>query len=171
MATRNRFENILRQMIGTNFSLTSQQDKKGVVSMWCRLESPSDISVVALLMEKIEGRLMTITAYNIDNGLKEIAYHFDLDGDCCTVTVQIDNNEVVSITPILKTADWTERELKELYDINVIGHPNPKRLFLEDSIAEGVMNEYIPLSEAMNGSSSQTLWEKVISATNEEENK
>lgn len=169
MTIQEKFEKILKQKICDSFSLVSQKDSKGVVSSWCRLEVPSDITNVALTMKEINGRLMTVTAYNVKDNLKDIAYHFDLEGDSCTVTIQIDNSEVVSITPILKGADWTERELKELYDINLIGHPNPNRLFLDETIDEGVMNNLIPLSEAMNGSSSQTLWEKVISANAKEE--
>lgn len=172
MSIQEKFEKLLKQKISNSFSLVSQKDNKGVISSWCRLETPNDITNVALIMKEIDGRLMTVTAYNVKDGakenLKDIAYHFALKGDTCTVTIQIDNNEVVSITPILKAADWTERELKELYAIKLIGHPNPKRLFLEETIDEGVMNNLIPLSEAMNGSSSQTLWEKVISANAKE---
>lgn len=169
MFIQEKFEKLLKQKISNTFSLISHKDNKGVISSWCRLKTPSDITNVALTMKEIDGRLMTITAYNVKENLKDIAYHFALKGDSCTVTIQIDNNEVVSITPILKAADWTERELKELYDIKLIGHPNPKRLFLEETIEEGVMNSLIPLSEAMNGSSSQTLWEKVISTNSKEE--
>jgi len=169
------FSEQLSKEIGQTFSLRWETDNKGVVIGWCRLDSPLQITNVALVIAKIGARLMTITAYNIkdeqDNDIHEIAYHFDLDGATCTVTIVIpfDGGEVNSITPILKTADWTERELQELYDIKVIGHPNPKRLFLDDSIDEGVMNNLISLSEAMNGASSQTLWEKVISANSKED--
>lgn len=168
MKNQTDFEKELIQVIGAKFSFSSKKDKKNVTSSWCRLDDAFDIKKVALFMERIDGRLITITASNIENDLKEIVYHFDLLGDCCNIVIKIDDNKVESITPILKTADWTERELKELYDIDVIGHPNPKRLFLEETIEEGIMNNYISLSEAMNGASSQTLWEKVLSATDKE---
>ncbi len=158
----------LNQVIGSKFSLSSKKDRKGLITYWCNLDNASDIKKVAIILNRIGGRLITVTASKLKDDSKEIVYHFDLHGACCNIILNIDDNKVDSITPILKTADWTERELKELYDIEIIGHPNPKRLFLDETIAEGVMNNYIPLSEAMNGSSSQTLWEKVITATSEE---
>jgi Ni,Fe-hydrogenase III component G len=158
------FEKNLTQVIGESFSFSLKKDKKNVASSWCRLDNASDIKAVALFMQKIDGRLITITASNIKNDLKEIVYHFDLHGECCNIVVNIDDNKIDSITPILKTADWTERELKELYDVEVIGHPNPQRLFLDETIEEGVMNNYISLSEAMNGASTQTIWEKILNS-------
>lgn len=170
MKNRIDFKKELSDLIGDNFSFDQKEDKKGVVCMWCRLHKASFIKELAKLMKKIDGRLITVTASKLKDDLKEIIYHFDLDGDVCNVVININDNKVDSITPILKTADWTERELQELYSIEVINHPNPKRLFLEETIDEGIMNQYIPLSEAMNGSSSQTLWEKVISANKEQDN-
>lgn len=170
MRNRIDFEKKVSEVIGNNFSFEQKEDRKGVLCMWCRLHKASFIQDLARLMKKIDGRLITVTASKLNEELKEIIYHFDIAGDVCNVVININDNKVDSITPILKTADWTERELQELYDIEVINHPNPKRLFLDESIDEGIMNQYIPLSEAMNGSSSQTLWEKVISANKEQDN-
>lgn len=167
----------LKKELGNNFSLSWETDCKGVQVGWCKLDLSTDITNVALIVARVGARLMTITAYNVQNSesksVHQIAYHIDLDGSTCTVTIEIprDGGEVISITPILKTADWTERELQELYDIKVVGHPNPKRLFLDESIDEGVMNRLTSLSEAMSGASSKTLWEKVISSNLEEDTK
>jgi len=168
MKDKSDFEKNLSQVIGESFTFSFKKDKKNIGSSWCRLDNACDIKDVALFMQKIDGRLITITASDIGNDVKEIIYHFDLLGDCCNIVVRIDDNKIESITPILKTADWTERELKELYAIEVIGHPNPKRLFLEETIEEGVMNNYISLSEAMNGASSQTIWEKILNTKDKE---
>ena len=147
------------------YSLHWDIDSKGLVEGWCHFRKKESIIQVANIMLEIKARLITVTAHKIVKENKhEIAYHFDLDGSACTICIPVpfDKNEVPSITHILKTADWTERELQELYDIKVLNHPNPKRLFLEDTIEGGIMNSMISLSEAMIGASSQTLWEKVI---------
>ncbi|MDK2985110.1 MAG: NADH-quinone oxidoreductase subunit [Clostridia bacterium] len=168
------FEEKLIRTIGQGFSLRWETDSKGVVTGWCRLDDHSRITNVAMIVSGLGGRVITITAYKTKDvhqrDIHEIAYHFDLDGCTCTVTIEIPRNsgKVNSITPILKSADWTERELQELYGIKVVGHPNPKRLFLDETIDEGIMNKLIPLSVAMNGATSKTLWEKVFAATSKE---
>ncbi|HEX3028897.1 MAG TPA: NADH-quinone oxidoreductase subunit C, partial [Clostridia bacterium] len=68
---------------------------------------------------------------------------------------------VKSITPVLKSADWHEREMRELYNIELQGHPNSKRLFLDENI-HMTDHTMIPLSEALNGASTNTLWEKIM---------
>jgi NADH-quinone oxidoreductase subunit C len=50
-----------------------------------------------------------------------------------------------------------------MFGINLVGHPNPKRLFLDESIAEGILGEYMPLSQAMNGAATCCMWEKIES--------
>lgn len=168
------FTEKLTRALGREFSLRWETDAKGVVTGWCRLRDHRHITDVALIVASLGGRVITITAYQAADDQRrdshEIAYHFDLDGCTCTVTIEIpsDSGKVNSITPILKSADWAERELQELYGIKVVGHPNPKRLFLDDSIEEGIMDKLIPLSVAMNGATSKTLWEKVFAATSGE---
>ncbi|MFT7003697.1 MAG: NADH-quinone oxidoreductase subunit C [Sulfurimonas sp.] len=170
MTIEDKFVKLLEEMIHDSFSVVSKKDSKGILSSWGILKDPCDIEKVALTIKEIDGRLMTITAYTVKDNLKDIVYHFDLDGHTFNITTQIKDGEITSITPILKAADWTERELKELYDIKITGHPNPSRLFLDETIEEGVMNQLMPLSEAMSGASSQTLWEKVMSSNQKEEN-
>ncbi|MFQ9489669.1 MAG: NADH-quinone oxidoreductase subunit C [Bilophila wadsworthia] len=56
-----------------------------------------------------------------------------------------------TITPWFRNADWNEREFAELFDVHVDGNTNPKRLFLDPEIDEGILNEVIPLTIMMNG--------------------
>ncbi|GAV25362.1 NADH dehydrogenase [Carboxydothermus islandicus] len=171
---REEFSKRLTRALGKEFSLRWETDSKGVITGWCRLHDARHITNVALIVAELGGRVITITAYKTKDEQQrdnhEIAYHFDLDGCTCTVTIEIpwDCGKVNSITPILKSADWTERELQELYGIQLVGHPNPKRLFLDDSIDEGIMNKLIPLSVAMQGATTKTLWEKVFAAISNE---
>ncbi|EAX48206.1 NADH dehydrogenase (ubiquinone), 30 kDa subunit [Thermosinus carboxydivorans Nor1] len=168
------FTEKLTEAMGDGFSLRWETDSKGVITGWCRLRDHHHITNVAWIVASLGGRVITITAYKTKDvqqrEVHEIAYHFDLDGCTCTVTIEIprDSGKVNSITPILKSADWTERELQELYGIKVVGHPNPKRLFLDETIDEGIMDKLIPLSVAMNGATTKTLWEKVLAAISQE---
>ena len=177
------FRNNLVQKIGGKFSLKWDIDKKGVVCGWCRLDNPDDIYAVAEVVAGYKGRVMTISPLNTPpvfagsmpgDGVNEtpviekpvsvvINYHFYFEKINCTVSITLPDNArtVKSITPVLISADWHEREMQELYKIKLQGHPNPKRLFLDENI-HMTDHTMIPLSEALNGASTNTLWEKIM---------
>ena len=180
--TMNQFRNLLAQRLGEGFDLKWDTDRKGVVCGWCRLAHPDDIVAVAEIVAGLKGRVMTISPLNTPSPLAEqvsgaaaeenksekpiqvvINYHFYFDqlNLTATITLPDDQRTVKSITPVLISADWHEREMQELFNIKLQGHPNPKRLFLDKDI---YMKDHtmIPLSEALNGASTNTLWEKIM---------
>ncbi|ADG83792.1 NADH dehydrogenase (ubiquinone) 30 kDa subunit [Thermincola ferriacetica] len=170
------FSEKLRSFFGDAISLQWNTDNKGAVWGWCRLADHHKIDQVALIVAGLRGRVITITAYwtkkDTATDVLEIAYHFDLDGCTCTVTVSLpaDDRSIKSITPILKSADWHEREMQELYPVKVLGHPNPQPLFLAEGTDIGETG-MVPLSEAMQGATTRTLWEKVNLANAERRDK
>lgn len=163
----------LEEKIGKKYTLFWETDDNGVVWGWGKLSDPSDITSAAELVAGFEGRVMTISPLiknDTDNsGRVEINYHFYFQGINCTLGIMLHENlrEVKSITPILKSADWHEREMQELYKIKLLGHPNPKKLFLDDSIHLDA-DAMVPLSAAMNGTSTSTLWERVMKSIGRE---
>jgi NADH:ubiquinone oxidoreductase subunit C len=134
---------------------------------WFRLSSPHNIKDAAKLLKGFRARLAMISAYTTSEGpeeMKELCYHFDVDGTIYNLTVT-QNKEwpiVPSITPEFANADWHEREMMELYGIKVTDHPNPKRLFLDEKLDAGLLAEAVPLSVMMNGASSKDLWERIL---------
>lgn len=164
---RDAFNKELAGKLGEKYSLRWDADKRGMVCGWCRLADAAHITAVAEIVAGHKGRVMTISPLITSNNGQpehvEINYHFYFEGVNCTVRVTLPEGirEVNSITPILKSADWHEREMQELYNVKVPGHPNPKKLFLDDSIA-WTDNTMIPLSEAMSEASTNTLWEKIM---------
>jgi len=68
----------------------------------------------------------------------EVVYHVDKwDGDPTVLQVHVklndrENPAIPTITPIWESANWHERELFDLFGINVIDHPNLKRLLLPE---------------------------------------
>ena len=185
----NQFENRLAQKLDGEFHLKWDIDRKGVVCGWCRLEHPDDIVAVAEIVAGLKGRVMTISPLNTPLPLMEqvsgqeadasaekpvqvvVNYHFYFDRINLTAAITLPDQErtVKSITPILISADWHEREMQELFNIKLQGHPNPKRLFLDKDIT---MKDHtmIPLSEALNGASTNTLWEKIMESNRKGEN-
>ncbi len=163
---------------GADISWT--EDAHGNLYGWLVLEEAPRLAELAPAMARCRLRLCTMTAYDPErdpaNPRRAIAYHFDLDGLTFTVTAPLvmpeagedgeatGRPEVPSITPWFRNADWNEREFMEMYDIAVTGHPNPRRLFLDERLDAGVMGQMIPLSTMMNGASTQDLWERIMSA-------
>lgn len=103
---------------------------------------PASITKVAkYLWGDLEAR------FNIASGVDarfhmEILYHFTVEKiqTMVNVRVKLDKNklEVDSITPIIKGAEWIEREIHELLGINFKNHPRLERLLLSDDWPEGV---------------------------------
>ncbi len=104
--------------------------------------SPKDVKeVISSLFGDLHLRFITASGQHIQGGL-EILYHFSFDqtGEIFSLRVLIKNEkkpEIESITPVIKGAEWIEREIWEMLGINFVGHPNLKRLLLSDEWPEG----------------------------------
>ncbi|WNY98712.1 NADH-quinone oxidoreductase subunit C (NADH dehydrogenase I subunit C) (NDH-1 subunit C) [Sulfurospirillum sp. 'SP'] len=129
-------------------------------SLWCAIDDKTLFLRIAEILQTLNARVCMITAYKKEDA-HELVYHFDLDGIMLNMKLHISDASVPSITPLFKSADWTERELSELYGITLENHPNPKRLFLDDALKEDLVKEYYSLSFAMSGKVNQELWDKV----------
>lgn len=160
--------------LGEPVSIRWHTDAKGVTSGWYLLAEADDILLAARAVANLEGRLSMVSAYLTPQGKRhggrEISYHFDLDGTTLTVAIELPPKgaRVPSLTPIFRNADWNEREFRELYDIEVLGHPDPRPLFLDPSLGPAAFERLIPYSTFSNGASSRALWEKVAAANDKE---
>ena len=103
----------------------------------------------------------------LDGTSYEIDYHFDIAGDALTVIAYVpQGGSVPSLTPLFRNADWHEREMMELYAVVVTEHPDPRRLFLDQSVDNAVLERLIPFSTLVNAASTKGLWERVLSNAN-----
>lgn len=152
---------------------TWRRDAKGGVSGWYRLGNPEEILMVARALAGLEARLSMVSAYLVPSPQnatgREIAYHFDLDGSTLTLTLELplEGARVPSLTQVYRNADWQEREFRELYDIEVLGHPNPGRLFVDRSLEPALFERLIPYSTFINGANGERLWREVQAAQEE----
>ncbi len=85
--------------------------------------------------------------FNIASGLDarrhfEILYHFTLQDLNLLISLRVKLDkakpEIVSLVPLMKGANWIEREMHELLGINFRGHPELKKLLLPDDWPDGV---------------------------------
>lgn len=167
----------LQALIKSGEGAYCTRDAYGNTYVWYVLPTPRLLTKAVQLMADRGARLNMITAYNkqrLTDPVQDVAYHFELDKSVIyTLTVTLDQEwpAVASITPIFPNADWHEREMRELYAVQVDGHPNPRRLFLDEDIEEGILGEAVPLSIMMNGACTVDLWEKILGDRAEEERK
>ncbi|HOX87538.1 MAG TPA: NADH-quinone oxidoreductase subunit C [bacterium] len=92
--------------------------------------------VVEYLFNRMHCRLSTATATETYHNL-EVLYHFshDASGDYYCPRVLITDKQkpaIPSITPIVRGAEWIEREMFDFWGIEFIGHPNLIRLLARD---------------------------------------
>jgi NADH-quinone oxidoreductase subunit C len=81
-------------------------------------------------------RLSTATAMEMYRGI-EVLYQFSHDATgryfCPRVVIaDLENPKMHSIAPVVKGAEWIEREMSELFGITFVGHPNPEKLLTRD---------------------------------------
>jgi NADH:ubiquinone oxidoreductase subunit C len=170
----------------------STTDEMSVTTAWCTLADKEQLLAAGSLLKANDARLMTITIFQPkappapavkegetppppptffggvvnDGKAYEVSYHFDVDGDVLTLTVHVPNGEEVeSLTPLFRNADWPERELMEIYSIKVRNHPDPRRLFIDPRIDGAVLERLIPFSTMANSASTKGLWEKIMAQT------
>ncbi len=142
-------------------------DSFGNAYHWFRLDTPRMLTTGAEILRQVHARLAMVTAYNrrqLSEPMQEVCYHFEMDGVIYNMTVTLNGEwpTVPSITPLFANADWHEREMMELYGIQVTGQPNPRRLFLDEELDAGILNEAVPLSIMMNGACTTDLWERIL---------
>ena len=155
-----------------DYSCTWTEDVAGNRFGWLHLPDPFHLLSAAAIMSKYKARLLTITAFaeerDDQDKKRRIAYHFVIENTVVTITIRIydpltfEKLPVPSITSLFRNADWNEREFHEMFDIDIINHPNPQRLFLDERLDAGIMSSLIPFSTMSNGMSSQGLWERVM---------
>ena len=135
-------------------------------SAWLTLANKDDLFPLAEAFHKEGVRLATTTVYQPDPKNRpdchEVTYHFMLEGLPVTVTVSVTGDEALpSITSLYPNADWEERELMELCNVPVSNHPNPRRLFLDESVNAGIFDKYVAMSELTDLANADAVWKRI----------
>jgi NADH:ubiquinone oxidoreductase subunit C len=96
-----------------------------------------DVLAMAELMRRLEARLSAMTGLALSGGETGVLYHYCLGGLRINIRTETHNRTIPSITPITRAADWSEREIADLYGVDVAGHPNLARLIRPPSLPAG----------------------------------
>ena len=88
------------------------------------------------------GYLSAITGLDlgVDEGELEILYHFCTGAAVITLRVRVPRQDasVPSLTEIIPSAEAFERELSEMFGVEVVGLRNNMRLYLPDDLPEDI---------------------------------
>jgi NADH:ubiquinone oxidoreductase subunit C len=96
-----------------------------------------DVVAMAELMRRMGARLSAITGLAVGHGETAILYHYCLGASMINIRTTTRDQAIPSITPATRAADWSEREISDLYGVSFIGHPNPGRLLRPPSLSPG----------------------------------
>ncbi len=107
------------------------------------LHNPADlVAIVTALRVKRLGYLAAITGLDLgaESGGLEALYHFCAGDAVITLRVRLNGTEtaVASLSELIPSAEPFERELREMYGVNIIGLPSPDHLYLPDDWPPGV---------------------------------
>lgn len=92
--------------------------------------------IVKYLFNELGCRLSTATGMETFQHV-EVLYYFSHDESgqyFCPRVVMTDKTKptMFSISPIIKGAEWIEREIHDFWGVNFIGHPRPDPLLIGD---------------------------------------
>ena len=108
-----------------------------------------DVLAMARVMLDLGARLSTMTGIALDlsasseetGGETAILYHYALNSAAITIEVRTQQNMLASITPIVRAADWCEREIHDLYSVEFLGRPNLAPLIRPPEVPQGYFRE------------------------------
>ena len=105
------------------------------------IQPGSIVKMAEYLKKKKEFRFIIASALHTKKGI-EIFYNYSLDQKGLVMNLHLildaKNPEIESLSNMLESANWIEREMHELFGINFLNHPNQEKLLSEGNWAEGV---------------------------------
>ena len=100
-----------------------------------------DVLAMAELMNRLAARLSAITGVALDHGETSIIYHYCLGDLTINIRTETRDRTIPSITPVTRAANWSEREISDLYGVRFAGHPNLARLIRPPSLPPGFFRD------------------------------
>jgi len=106
-----------------------------------RIDPARTVEVAQMMLAMDGARLATATGIEVRDGI-DVLYHWAVEPAGIVVTLKAlaarPALELDTIANAVPAADWIEREMHDLLGVNFPGHPDMRRLILDDSWPEGV---------------------------------
>lgn len=128
---------VLEKLGGAVLDVQQCQPRRGIA----RIDAARVVEIAEKLISMEGSRLVTATGIDARDGI-DVLYHwaFEPQGVVITLKALAARPELTldSIANAVPAANWTERELHDLLGANFNGHPDMRRLVLDDTWPEGV---------------------------------
>lgn len=132
-------DEVINELIG----LSGQKNPQNLIDGYW-FEAPRlDPVAMAQLMLKHQFRLTTMTAIERSDGETDVIYHFVRAKIAINIRTTTIQQLLPSITNILPSANWIEREIRDLYAVHFEGHPDPRPLVRPKEMPEGFFRKSI----------------------------
>jgi len=114
---------------------------KSAKRVYIEIKAESIVEIATYIFRTLEAR------FNIASGVDtreniEILYHFIIEEINLLISLRVklnkDKPEIASLAPEIEAANWIEREIHEMLGVNFKGHPDLRRLLLQDQWPQGV---------------------------------
>ena len=138
------------EVINELIALTGQKDpQERIDGIWFEAPQIDPLALARCMLEN-QLRLSTATAIERSDGETDVIYHFVKSKMAINIRVTTKQQQLPSISNILPSASWIEREIRDLYAVHFDGHPDPRPLvrpkempegFFRKGIAESAMKE------------------------------
>lgn len=106
-----------------------------------RIDPLKVVEVTGKLIGMEGSRLVTATGIDARDGI-DILYHWAIEPPGVIITIKAiatrPDLAIDSIANVVPAGNWIEREMHDLLGANFTGHPDMRRLVLDDSWPEGV---------------------------------
>jgi NADH:ubiquinone oxidoreductase subunit C len=105
------------------------------------IDSKDIYEAASFIFSGLEARFNTVSCVDMPDEM-ELLYHFTVERARVIISfrtrLEKSNLVIDSITPIMKGAEWIEREIHELFGVGFRNHPDLKPLLLPDDWPEGL---------------------------------
>ena len=116
-------------------------EEKSLKRYYILIDKKDLLKLVKFIFNDLKARFIIETGLDTPEGI-EILYHFSFDKLGKVVSIRTllsrEKPEVESISPVIKGAQWIEREIQDILGVKFLNHPDPRRFILADDWPEGV---------------------------------
>ena len=113
---------------------------KSAKRVYIEIRSGALVKIATYVFNDLRARFNIATGTD-KRDCMEILYHFTLEDINLVVSFRVKlpkkDPQIDSLLPLMKGADWIEWEIHELLGIRFKGHPNLKKLLLNEDWPEG----------------------------------
>jgi NADH-quinone oxidoreductase subunit C len=94
-------------------------------------------------MRSLEFRLSTATCLERGDGEFDVIYHFVHRSISVNIRITTKNQRMPSLAVFTPSANWIEREMRDLYAVSFDGHPDPRPLVRPPQMPEGFFRKKV----------------------------